>query len=241
VRGGLAGVLAAVLVRAERQVLHDLYEETFDHAAFTGRSGSFYAYEGLGSIYWHQVSKLLLAVRDLADGAGDGAGGASLEERYAELRRGLGTHRSPAQYGAFPTDPYSHTPSFAGAQQPGMTGQAKEDFLARLAELGVRVDGGRLHLGPTRSAALDLLEAPAILAYVDPAGEARTLELEPGTLALTCYQVPVVLHAGGEPRLVLTSLDSSRREVEGLVLDAETSAALFERRAGLLRVDVHGR
>ena len=30
---------------------------------FTGRSGSFFAYEGLGSIYWHMVSKLLLAVR----------------------------------------------------------------------------------------------------------------------------------------------------------------------------------
>jgi len=233
----LEGSRHGELARAEREVLLDLYEETFDHAAFTGRSGTFYGYEGLGSIYWHQVSKLLLAVRELADGSDD----PRLEARYAELRRGLGTHRSPAEYGAFPTDPYSHTPSFAGVQQPGMTGQVKEDYLARLAELGVHVHGGRLHLGPTRAAALDLLEAPATLAYVDPAGAARTLALEPGTLALTCYQVPIVLHPGGAPRLVLTSADGSQREVEGFVLDAEASAALFERRAALVRVDVHGR
>ena len=34
---------------------------------------------------------------------------------------------SPAEYGAFPDDPYSHTPSFGGARQPGMTGQVKEE------------------------------------------------------------------------------------------------------------------
>ncbi len=38
-------------------------------------------------------------------------------------------------YGAIPTDPYSHTPGFAGAQQPGMTGPVKED-ICRLGELG---------------------------------------------------------------------------------------------------------
>ena len=42
--------------------LKDLYEQVFHHHAFTGRSGTFYKYEGLGSIYWHMVSKLLLAV-----------------------------------------------------------------------------------------------------------------------------------------------------------------------------------
>ena len=32
--------------------------------SFTGRSGAFYKYEGLGSIYWHMVSKLLVAVQE---------------------------------------------------------------------------------------------------------------------------------------------------------------------------------
>ena len=48
----------------ERQTLCALYEKTFKHQSFTGRSGTFYAYEGLGSIYWHMVSKLLLAIQE---------------------------------------------------------------------------------------------------------------------------------------------------------------------------------
>ncbi len=49
---------------AEREQILALFEETFNHRAFTGRSGTFFAYEGLGSIYWHMVSKLLLAAQE---------------------------------------------------------------------------------------------------------------------------------------------------------------------------------
>ncbi|MGR5470078.1 hypothetical protein ACPV51_22915, partial [Vibrio astriarenae] len=46
------------------QELFELYEATFAHRAFTGRSGTMFGYEGLGCIYWHMVSKLLLAVQE---------------------------------------------------------------------------------------------------------------------------------------------------------------------------------
>ena len=62
-----------------------------------------------------------------------------LLEHYYEINEGIGVHKSPALYGAFPTDPYSHTPAGKGAQQPGMTGQVKEDILSRFGELGVFV------------------------------------------------------------------------------------------------------
>lgn len=229
----------AELARAEHSLLLELYEEVFDHRAFTGRSGTFYGYEGLGCIYWHQVSKLLLAVRELSDRQNSTP--SRLEEQYAELRRGLGTHRTPDSYGAFPTDPYSHTPSFAGARQPGMTGQVKEDYLARMAELGVHVDSGRLHLGPTRAAALHFVEAPTRFSYRDGGGAEQALELEPGTLAFTCFQIPVVLHRGGEPRVVLTTKDGKQRETAGFVLGRDASADLFERRSDIIRCDVYGR
>ena len=45
--------------------LLDIYEAVFRHRAFTGRSSSMYKYEGLGCIYWHMVSKLLLGVGEL--------------------------------------------------------------------------------------------------------------------------------------------------------------------------------
>ncbi|MBN2003784.1 MAG: hypothetical protein JXA21_10540, partial [Anaerolineae bacterium] len=54
----------ASLVGAEAARVLDWFERVFNHSAFTGRSGTFFAYEGLGSIYWHMVSKLLLAVQE---------------------------------------------------------------------------------------------------------------------------------------------------------------------------------
>ena len=49
------------LAKEETNIILEIFEHVFDHKSFTGRSGTFYGYEGLGSIYWHMVSKLLLA------------------------------------------------------------------------------------------------------------------------------------------------------------------------------------
>ena len=51
-------------IEAAREPLQSLYEQVFNHQAFTGRSGGMFGFEGLGSIYWHMVSKLLLAVQE---------------------------------------------------------------------------------------------------------------------------------------------------------------------------------
>ncbi len=131
----------AALAAAERAFVLDLFEATFNHRAFTGRSGTFFAYEGLGSIYWHMVAKLLLAAQECYQHAvetgTDTSVAAGLAAAYYDIRQGLGFNKSPAEYGAFPIDPYSHTPMGSGARQPGMTGQVKEEILTRLGELGV--------------------------------------------------------------------------------------------------------
>ena len=136
----------------ERIELEELFERTFHHEAFTGRSGSFFAYEGLGSIYWHMVSKLLLAVQEIlvqaAKGGADKHVVQKLKKRYIDIRNGLGFNKEPQVYGAFPTDPYSHTPWGRGAKQPGMTGQVKEEILTRFAELGLVVRDGRVGFMP---------------------------------------------------------------------------------------------
>ena len=143
--------------------LKDLYEQIFNHHAFTGRSGTFYKYEGLGCIYWHMVSKLLLAVgenlqkvlldlyltkqpKPLSEEQAQLL--LRLDAQYREIREGIGAHKNPAEYGAFPFDPYSHTPSMAGVQQPGMTGQVKEDILSRFFEMGVFVHEGQIVIFP---------------------------------------------------------------------------------------------
>ena len=129
--------------------LKDLYEQVFHHHAFTGRSGTFYKYEGLGCIYWHMVSKLLLAVGEVMQQVDMNTEVAKkLVGHYLSIRQGIGSHKSPEQYGAFPFDAYSHTPSMSGAQQPGLTGQVKEDIISRWFELGIEVENGQIIVHP---------------------------------------------------------------------------------------------
>ena len=71
-----------------------------------------------------------------------------LKAHYNAIREGIGAHKQPAEYGSFPFDPYSHTPSMAGVQQPGMTGQVKEDIINRFFELGVSVKDGCVTFAP---------------------------------------------------------------------------------------------
>jgi len=94
------------------------------------------------------VSKLVLAVQEsslraMDSGASDEIIGKMLDHYY-EMQAGIGVHKSPELYGAVPTDPYSHTPATKGAQQPGMTGQVKEDILSRIGELGAFIKDGKL-------------------------------------------------------------------------------------------------
>jgi len=138
------------LTSEEISNIEGIYEQVFSHRYFTGRSGSFYKYEGLGSIYWHMISKLLLTVGEcitLFENQNPRSNDLpSLYVYYQQIRDGIGIHKKPQDYGAFPTDPYSHTPKMMGAQQPGLTGQVKEDVLSRFNELGIRVENGMIGL-----------------------------------------------------------------------------------------------
>lgn len=219
-----------------------LYEEVFDHRSFTGRSGTFYKYEGLGCIYWHMVAKLLLGVKEVIDLAvtdgTDPAVVARLHDHFAAIREGAGPHKSVENYGAIPTDPYSHTPGFAGAQQPGMTGQVKEDILTRSGEMAVSVEGGQLRFRSHLVDPREFVARDVTFRFFDVGGVERTLELPPGALAFTTCQVPVVLNRSGPARTETTWADGSQRTIEGLDLDAQTSASIFERTGEVRQLEV---
>ena len=160
------------LSASERERVLALYESTFQHHLYTGRSGSMYGYEGIGSIYWHMVGKLLVAIQEAywraidSNEPIDAMDG--LAAAYRRVRAGLGFCKSPVEYGAIPTDAYSHTPSHAGAQQPGMTGHVKELVITRFGELGIRTVGGGISLSPgllERDQVLDLEDGRADFTY----------------------------------------------------------------------------
>jgi hypothetical protein len=238
----LAGSGYARLVRGESAWVLDLFERLFDHQSFTGRSGTFFAYEGLGSIYWHMVSKLLLAVQETYLRAAEtGASRAVLRRLarcYQDIRGGIGDRKSAEEYGAFPADPYSHTPAHTGARQPGLTGQVKEDLLCRFGELGVMVREGSLSFRPQLLERAEFLTQATPFPYYDVAGVPRRLHLPPGSLAFTYCQVPIVYRLARETGLEILRADGTSECAVEPCLDVATSRSIFERTGQIRRVTV---
>jgi hypothetical protein len=201
-----------------------------------------FAYEGLGSIYWHMVGKLLLAVQERFVEAAERGAPAALQERLADhyqaIRAGMGgAEKSPAAWGAFPLDAYSHSPAHGGARQPGMTGQVKEEILLRLGELGVLVRDGRISFRPRLLRRTEFLATPAVFEPLAADGTRHRIELAAGTLAFTLCQVPVIYRLGSR-RIVVVEAGGSTHELPGDTLDPEWSSALFRRDGRLHRIEV---
>ncbi len=230
------------LVAKDEGLLLNIFEEVFDHKSFTGRSGTFFGYEGLGSIYWHMVSKLLLAVQEtclraIGEKENEETIGYLLEHYY-EINEGIGVHKSPELYGAFPTDPYSHTPAGKGAQQPGMTGQVKEDILSRFGELGVFVEEGRLTFKPRLLRKNEFLQEPSIFGYYKLNGTMTKIPLEKGSLCFTYCQTPIIYRSADELGVKVFMADGSSFDVNGLRLDTQTSLKVFERTGEIEKIIV---
>jgi hypothetical protein len=226
---------------AQKTVL-DIFEEVFNHKAFTGRSMTFYGYEGLGSIYWHMVSKLLLAVQEVCHAAIEAQADPGTLHRlvahYEEINKGIGVQKSPDVYGAFPTDPYSHTPFTKGAQQPGMTGQVKEDILARFGELGVQVEDGKLQFNPAMLQRREFLAAPKKVSFVQSDGSAAPLALEKDSLAFSYCQVVVVYKIASANSIEVVFSNGDKQVVESHVLDASLSNKVFTRTGEIAQLHV---
>jgi hypothetical protein len=216
-----------------------VFETAFRHQRFTGRSGAMYKYEGLGCIYWHMVSKLLLAIGETLENTPHSLAEVrkGLLAHYDQVKDGIGAHKSPQDYGAFPMDPYSHTPGFAGVQQPGMTGQVKEDVISRFAELGVRVSGGRLEFLPNGLKRSEFFEEAVDGSLPGISGPGAD-NLAAGTLAFTVCGVPVVYHLADSPAIRLELAGDETREMSGERLDPDSSRSLFMREGKILRIDV---
>ena len=233
----------AALAVKEKKTILNTFEAVFNHKAFTGRSGTFYGYEGLGSIYWHMVSKLQLAVQEVCLNAVENEETPELTgrllEHYYEINAGVGVHKSPALYGAFPTDPYSHTPEGKGAQQPGMTGQVKEDILSRFGELGVFVNDGCLHFHPCLLRKDEFTVQERVFHYVTANKEHKTFAPALGSLCFTYCQVPVIYRLAQENRMEIEKRDGTLSTFHSLHLDAETSAHIFNRTGEISKITVH--
>ncbi len=255
---GLAGKYQD-LVKTEKALVLDIFEEVFNHKEFTGRSGTFYGYEGLGSIYWHMVSKHLLAVQEtclraaslnlppdlppnwreekapLQNGEGFGE---RLNAHFHEIFEGIGVHKLPEVYGAFPVTPYSHTPFNKGAQQPGMTGQVKEDILSRFGELGICIKEGKLHFEPTLLQKEEFLTVEKKVFFFDVQGKKHETMVGKNALFFTICSVPVVYEMAETEGIEVVDDKGVSKAYNQTCLPAEDSANLFKRNGKITAIKV---
>lgn len=220
-----------------------IFEKVFNHKAFTGRSGTFFGYEGLGSIYWHMVSKLKLAVQECCIKAihdhENKVLASKLMNHYFEINEGIGVHKSPTLYGAFPTDPYSHTPANKGAQQPGMTGQVKEDIISRFGELGIFVNEGMLLFAPAMLRASEFLTTKQPFKYMNVQGEMVEILLEDKSLCFTYCQVPIIYKISDKIGLEVILKNGTVSKFENLNLDIAISKKVFGRTGDVIQIIAH--
>ena len=221
------------LLKNEMSKILQIFEQVFDHKSFTGRSGTFFGYEGLGSIYWHMVSKLLLAVFEVIKSASqqneDKVIVNKLIDHYFEINEGIGVKKSPELYGAFPTDPYSHTPEGKGAQQPGMTGQVKEDLLSRFGELGIQIDKGVICFNPEILKNEEFLNKTQIFNYINLDKKSSSIKLEKNSLGFTYCQVPIIYQKSTASKITVYLNNGKSIEFNGKKLNDKISSKVFKR------------
>ena len=221
------------LAKEETDIILEIFECVFDHKSFTGRSGTFYGYEGLGSIYWHMVSKLLLASVEVTQRSIDNNSNPKtigrLFDHYFEINEGIGVNKSPELYGAFPTDPYSHTPRGRGVQQPGMTGQVKEDVISRFHELGFYVNDGKITFEPTVLRKSEFIDEEKSFKFVNLDNEITYMDLNANSLAFTVCQVPIIYNLSDKEDIKIIANDGGEEIIDGHELNFEHSQNIFNR------------
>jgi hypothetical protein len=137
-------------------------------------------------------------------------------------------------YGAFPTDPYSHTPWGSGARQPGMTGQVKEEILARWGELGVSVHNGQIHFAPSLLRDDEFLAEPASFTAIGAGGQRQTIALPAHSLAFTFCQTPIIYTRAGGAQIEVNYEEGRSEITPGSSLDPATSKHILNR-SGLVK------
>jgi hypothetical protein len=189
------------------------------------------------------VSKLLLATAEIFNDAvqqsEDERTISRIKEHYYEIKAGIGLYKTPEAYGSFPTDPYSHTPGHAGVQQPGMTGQVKEDILSRFNELGMHVKDGRIGFSFHLLKDQEFISQPKTFDYYDINQEKKEWSLAANQLAFTFCQVPVLYQKASENKAVLQLSDGSRRLFPKPEIDEEFSLEIFNRTGKVSAIEVY--
>ena len=226
----------------EYERILDIYEKVFNHKYYTGRSGTMFSYEGIGSIYWHMVAKLLLSVQEnfyyFHKHSSNKQKLTTLGNLYYKIRDGLSSSKTPKEYGAFPFDPYSHSPLHSGAQQPGMTGQVKEEILTRFGEFGCLIRKGEIIFSPILLKKSEFLVRSKIFKYYNIFNSKSEIKVKINQLAFTFNQVPIIYDINHQIKdeIRIEYLSGDLKSLRGSKINFEISKDIFNRKGTITSI-----
>jgi hypothetical protein len=159
---------------------------------------------------------------------------------YYKIRSGLSSEKTPQEYGAFPYDPYSHTPKDRGAQQPGMTGQVKEEIITRMSELGCRIIGGQITFDTSLLKISEFLDEERNFTYVDVHQNIQSIQLGKDQLGFTYCQVPIIYTLGKNNWThTITFQDKIETTYDGNIIKEDLSQDVFSRTGKIQKINVN--
>ena len=162
-----------------------------------------------------------------------------LQDHYHESLEGLGINQSPEEYGAFPSDAYSHTPTQSGVQQPGMTGQVKEDILIRWNELGVLINESSIQFQPQTLKRTEFLNTQEPFSFTSIEGKKETILVEEDQLAFTYCQVPIIYRVAESNGVTIHHNNDKMVEQQSNQLSSSQTQSIFSRSGDITRIEVN--
>ena len=164
----------------------------------------------------------------------------ALVASYYDVQDGLGFRKKASEYGAFTADAYSHTPSFAGAQQPGLTGMVKEGVICRFGELGVQFNNETIEFKPRLLRSEELLKQSEEAVCIYPDKSNRTITVPENALLFTITQIPVIYKRieSEDAEILVEYLDGSSETLSGDVLPQSIAQSLLNRTSNISAIYV---
>jgi hypothetical protein len=119
-----------------------------------------------------------------------------------------------------------------------MTGQVKEDILARYSELGVFVMNGQIRFEAGLLRKDEFLQQNQTFDYFDLDNKNQQLSLSSGSLAFTYCQTPFVYIMSDHNEIIIHKNSGDIISIEGNIMSTEISQSLFERRNEIIKIEV---
>jgi hypothetical protein len=121
-----------------------------------------------------------------------------------------------------------------------MTGQVKEEIVARFGELGVLVKGGAVEFEPALLRPCEFVAVPQPFRYLDVSGAWQVLTVPAHGLAFTWCQVPLLYRVDESVKSNLSVYwESGEHQVlPALSLPTEVAQQLFQRSGRIQRIEL---